>query len=311
MPVTILSAAANTDLDTGSYFELATRVARTCLERSGVAVDEVGMLISSCAIKDNNLVEPAAAALIQKRLGLGLAYAPGRVATLSFDLMHGANGLLHAFTTAECFMDTGEVKYALLLAGDTHPSTERGAAEFPLTASAVAVLLGSSPTAGGFGRLRTVDTTGPVEPSAWLDLNEVGANGRTSGHVKASDDPLIPAAEAVRACLGDEGLDGADFASGRAVLLVPAPVPGFPARLAATLGLAPESVVGVDPALGDPYSAAPVHAYLNAKHSGVLDAANTVLFLAAYDASAACVAYHPGLPATATASAVGAQGTER
>ncbi|MFI9403078.1 hypothetical protein [Nocardia sp. NPDC052316] len=303
MPTMILAAAVNTDPDTGSYFELAARAARTCLDSAGVTVDEVGMLVNTGVFRDSNLVEPAAAALIQKRIGLGVEYEPGRVPVVSFDLLHGANGLLHAFTTAECFLATGEVEYVLLLAGDTHPSTECGVVGFPYTTGAAAMLIGNCSTAGGFGRMQIRDTTGSVGPSAWLDINEAGVAGRSTVTTLAGDDPLPLAVAAVRACLVEEEIDDRDFAAGRAVLLAPAPRRGFPARLADTLGLAPASVVGVPPDLGDPYSAAPVHAYLHAQDSGVLDAADTVLFLAAYDASAACMAYRPKASAVAAMSA--------
>ncbi|MFD0360233.1 hypothetical protein ACFQZZ_02080 [Nocardia sp. GCM10030253] len=303
MPTAIISAATNSDLDTGSYFELATRAARTCLEQSRVSVDRVGMLINAGVFRDNNISEPAVSALIQKRLGLGLEYRPGVVPAFSFDLMNGATGLLHAITTAECFLATGELDYALLVAGDTHPSTQRYAAEFPYTTTAAALLIGTNSTTSGFSTLYTAETAGPAEPSAWVALGAVGANGRMAMRVRdGMEDPVTLAAEAVRACLIGEGLDGDDFTHGRAVLLAPAPALGFHARLAEALDLTPESVIGVDPAMGDPYSAAPVHAYLRARDTGALAAARTVLFLAADDASAACLAYHSQPPTHAIAS---------
>ncbi|GAA5107844.1 hypothetical protein [Nocardia iowensis] len=312
MATTIVAAATNTDLDTGSYFELAARAARSCLADSDVSVDEVGMLINAGVFRDDNISEPAVSALIQKRIGLGLEYQPGRVPAFSFDLMHGATGLLHAISTAECFLATGEVEYALLVAGDTHPSTQRYVAGFPYTTGAAALLLGSSPAAGGFGRLYTSETTGKADPSAWVALGEAGANGRSAMCVRhGAEDPIELAAAVVRDCVTDEDIDGDDFAAGRAVLLAPAPALGFRARLAETLGLRPEAVVGVDPAIGDPYSAAPVHAYVNARESGVLGTADTVLFLAADDAAAACLAYRPQPAAVATVSAIGAARSEK
>ncbi|MFC9433951.1 hypothetical protein [Nocardia sp. NPDC057030] len=307
MGTTIIAAATNTDLDTGSYFELAARALRSCLAGSDVSVDEVGMLINVGVFRDHNISEPAVSALIQKRIGLGLAYQPGRVPAFSFDLMHGATGLLHAINTADCFLASGDVEYALVVAGDTHPSTQRYVAGFPYTPGAAALLLGGSPTAGGFCPLHTRETAGPVEPAAWVDLGAAGPNGRSAMRVRRrGEDPIALAAAAVRACVADEGLDDDDFAEGRAVLLAPAPTVGFSARLAETLGVRPESVVGVAPAVGDPYTAAPVHAYLNARESGVLDQADSVLFLAADDASAACLAYHPQSAAVATVGAGGA-----
>ncbi|MFI6044600.1 hypothetical protein ACIA8C_23440 [Nocardia sp. NPDC051321] len=312
MGTTIVAAATNTDLDTASYFELAARAARSCLDDSDVSVDEVGMLINVGVFRDENISEPAVSALIQKRIGLGLEYQPGRVPAFSFDLMHGATGLLHAINTAECFLATGDVEYALLVAGDTHPSTRRYVAGFPYTTGAAALLLGSSPSTGGFCPLHSRETSGPADPSAWVNLGEAGANGRSAMRIRhGGEDPIELAAAAVRACVADEGLDNADFAEGRAVLLAPAPIVGFGASLAETLGYRTESVVGVAPALGDPYTAAPVHAYLHARESGVLAAADSVLFLAADDAAAACLAYHPRAAAVATVSTGGAVWRER
>ncbi|WP_107655677.1 hypothetical protein [Nocardia suismassiliense] len=312
MGTTIVAAATNTDLDTGSYFELATRAARACLAGSDVSVDEIGMLINVGVFRDDNISEPAVSALIQKRIGIGLEYQPGRVPAFSFDLMHGATGLLHAISTAECFLTTGDVEYALLVAGDTHPSTQRYVAGFPYTTGAAAVLLGSTPTAGGFGRLHTQQTAGTAEPSAWVSLAEAGVHGRSAMRVRhGAEDPITLAAAVVRDCVAEEGLDSDDFAEGRAVLLAPAPALGFRARLAETLGLRPESVVGVAPAIGDPYTAAPVHAYLNARESGALGTAGTVLFLAADDAAAACLAYHPQPTVVATGREVSVAASER
>ncbi|MBF6206360.1 MULTISPECIES: hypothetical protein [Nocardia] len=308
MATTIVSAATNRDLDTGSYFELAARAALACVERSDVGLDEIGMLVNAGVFRDSNISEPAVSALIQKRIGLGLAYETGRVPAFSFDLMHGATGLLHAIVTAEAFLATGTVRYALLVAGDTHPSTRREVAGFPYSAGGAALLLGSSDAAGGFGRLHTCETTGPVDPIAWVALGDAGADGRSAICVRAgADDPVDLATATARSCLDEEGLDGGDFAEGQAVLLAPIPDARFRAGLADALAIPPQSVVGFDPSLEAPYTAAPVHAYLNALDTGLLDTARTVIFLAADGASAACLAYRPRLasPARQKAPAFG------
>ncbi|MBF6220215.1 hypothetical protein IU479_19095 [Nocardia abscessus] len=300
MGTTIISAATNSDPDTGSYFELAARAALACVERSGVGLDEVGMLVNAGVFRDRNISEPAVSALIQKRIGLGLAYEAERAAAFSFDLMHGATGLLHALVTADSFLATGAVRYALLVAGDTHPSTRRHVAGFPYSASGAALLLGTSPTASGFGQLHFRETTGVVDPTAWVALDDAGADGRSAMRVRAgAEDPVALATAAVRSCLDAEGLDGADFAEGNAVLLAPVRDFGFRTRLADTLAIPSASVVGFDPSIGDPYTAAPVHAYLHALDTGSIDTARTVIFLAADGASAACLAYHPRLASPA------------
>ncbi|MGW4249361.1 hypothetical protein ACWELQ_43570, partial [Nocardia sp. NPDC004722] len=88
-------------------------------------------------------------------------------------------------------------------------------------------------------------------------------------------------------------LDPGEFATGAAVLLAPAPIPGFRERVAYRVGLPSSAVAGIDPFLGDPYSAGPVHAYLSAAGQGMLDEARAVVFLAADENSAAALVYRP------------------
>ncbi|MBF6175265.1 hypothetical protein [Nocardia blacklockiae] len=307
MSTAIVSAATCVDSDTGSYFELATRAGRACLEQAGVSPDQIGILVNTGVFRDSNISEPAVAALLQQRLGIGLEYRTGRVPAFSFDLMNGACGLVHALVATHSFLGSGEFEYALIVAGDAHPSVEREVEGFPYTAGGAAVLLRSSPGAGGFGRPHTAETDGAAEPTAWVDLPAAGTAGRSALSVRTgTGDPLAYAAEVVQACLADEGLDRGDFATGSVVLLAPAPEPGFRERLAYRLGVPSAAIAGVDPALGDPYTAAPVHAYLNAAAAGQLDAARAVLFLAADDSSAVCLAYRPQ-PLEPTGSAVSLQ----
>ncbi|WP_280268302.1 hypothetical protein [Nocardia wallacei] len=294
MSTAVVSAAVCTDVDTGSYFELATRAGRSCLEQAGVSPDRIGVVINTGVFRDSNISEPAVAALLQQRLGIGLEYRTGRVPAFSFDLLHGATGVIHALTVAHCFLAPGELEYALILAGDTHPSTERVAEGFPYTPGGAALLLRSSAGAGGFGQLHATQTTGAAEPTAWVDLVAAGTSGRSALSVRTgTGDPLAYAIDVVQDCLAAEGLDRGDFGTGSAVLLAPATEPGFREQLAYRLGVPSMSVAGIDPAVGDPYTAAPVHAYLNAASAGLLDTARAVLFLAADDSSAACLAYRP------------------
>ncbi|MBF6065458.1 hypothetical protein IU500_34565 [Nocardia terpenica] len=292
MSTAIVSAAVCDDTDTGSYFELAARAGRSCLERAEVTPEQVGLLVNAGVFRDSNISEPAIAALIQKRLGVGLEYKTGRLPAFSFDVMNGGTGFVHALQTAHCFLAPGEVEYALVVAGDTHPSTDRAAQGFPYHAGAGAMLLRSTPESGGFGRLHATQPQTDIEPTAWADLGAAGTNGRSALTVRTgAGDPLGAVVEVVRAAVREERLGRDDFASGAAVLLAPAPAPDFREQLAARLNLPLTAVAGVDPALGDPYSAAPVHAFLTAVEDGLLDTARTVLFVAADADSAACLAH--------------------
>ncbi|MFI6869290.1 hypothetical protein [Nocardia sp. NPDC050406] len=304
MSTAIVAAAVCTDADTASYFELATRAGRSCLEQAGVSPDRIGLVINAGVFRDFNISEPAVAALIQKRLEVGLEYATGRVPAFSFDLMNGGTGVVHALMAARCFLAPGEVEYAIVVAGDTHPSLERDREDFPYAATGAALLLRSDGAAGGFGPPHTVERMDSVPPSAWVNLEAAGTGGRNAISVSGGfGDPLGAAERVVRECLAEEGIDSGDFATGAAVLLAPAPIPGFRERLAYRLGVPSAAVAGVDPAVGDPYSAAPIHAYVSARSSGLLDEARTVVFLGVDDSSAACLAYRPQ-PLTTSGTAV-------
>ncbi|MEV6768944.1 hypothetical protein AB0N05_10000 [Nocardia sp. NPDC051030] len=298
----IVSAAVCTDTDTASYFELATRAGRKCLEQAGVSPDQIGLVINAGVFRDNNIAEPAVAALLQKRLEIGLEYQTGRVPAFSFDLLNGATGVVHALMAAQSFTSLGDLEYALVLAGDTHPSLRRDVEDFPYSATGAALLVSASAAAGGFGRLYTSAARDTVTADAWADLEAAGLEGRSAVTVRTGHgDPLAASEAVVRACLAGEHLDSRDFAIGDAIVLAPAPVPGFRERLAYRLGVPSTAIAGVDPAVGDPYTAAPVHAYVGAGELGLLENARTVIFLAADDSSAACLAYRP-YPLSATSS---------
>lgn len=292
MPTTIIAAATNSDTDIGSYFEHAARAARECLERADIAPDRVGMLVNAGIYRDNNIVEPAVAAVVQKRIGMGLRYASGNVPSFSFDLMNGAGGVVHALAVVDSFFASDAIDYALVIAGDTHPSTQFHVPDFPYTSTGAALLLERDGDAGGFGGLYTAEPDDAVEPIGVVPLSEVGTRGRSTMVVRAdAGDPLHWATSAVRACMTRESIPTADFSAGSAVLLAPEPVPGFAKLLADALDLPSESVLALPPAVGDPHTAAPIFGYASAQRS--LDTLRTVLFLAADGSSAACLPYHP------------------
>ncbi|MFC9995388.1 hypothetical protein [Nocardia sp. NPDC127526] len=305
MATEIVSAAVCTDADTASYFELAARAGRTALEQAGVSPDKVGLVVNAGVFRDSNIAEPAVAALLQKRLEVGLEYSSGDVPAFSFDLMNGANGVVHALMAVDCFIAAGDLEYAVVLAGDTHPSLQRDREDFPYTPSGAALVLRTSAEVGGFGRLHTSAAPDAV-PTAWADLDAAGLEGRAALSLgPGTADPLEAAVQVVTDCLVDEGLDRNDFATGAAVLLAPAPVPGFRERLAYRLGVPSAAVAGVNPAAGDPYSAAPVHAYVGAADLGLLGNAQVVVILAVDETSAACIAYR-SQPRELAGTAVGA-----
>lgn len=287
MPVAILAHATNTDTDTGSYLERAARAGRACLAAAGVGPEEIGALINAGIFRDSNIVEPAIAALIQERLEITLAYAPGAVPTIAFDVLNGGCGLLDALSIAESFFDTSDLVYALLVAGDTHPSTALDTPDFPFTASAAALLLGRVEQ-GGIGPLHTAWAPGALEPYATVPMADVGTEGRKTLRVGDIPDPLDHAVSAVRQCMAAEGLDLDEV-----LLLAPGPTADFADRLAAALGVNRAVVIGLPAEVGDPHSAAPAFAYARAMELGVLHADRVALLIAADGPVASCLSYRP------------------
>ncbi|KAA0023053.1 hypothetical protein [Antrihabitans cavernicola] len=286
MPTAIVSYATDTDSYTGSYFEHATRAATACLDAAGVSPDRIGALINVGIYRDSNIVEPAVSALLQKRIGIGLEYSPGRVPSFSFDLMNGACGLLDAISVAESFFAAADVEYVLLTAGDTHPSLT-AADDFPYASTGAALLLGRADTAGGFGRVHSASDTRQLEPYGKVVLGEVGIHGRSTITVESPATTVTFAIDAIRSCLDAEGVD---LASAR--LLVPAPTPDFAELLADGLGVASASMITVPRSVGDPHTAAPIFAYANAIEQKAVDR-RPLLFVAAGGPVAACVCYRP------------------
>ncbi|MEV0710244.1 hypothetical protein [Nocardia aurea] len=291
MGITIVAAAStHADADSASYVDLAARVILRCLREAGTAVERIGMLVNTGVYREDNLLEPAVAALIQKRCGIGVSVPAEATTTLSFDLMDGAGGPLEAIGVAASFMAHGDIEYAVLVAGDVHPSTGRDVPGFPYRPCAAAILVARDGDAAGFGQLHTASVTADIEPFGYLPLAEAGARGRQTIVVREGDaDILGRSVRAVRSCLDAEGLTVADFRDGHAVLLAPEPIPGFGARLRAELGLpSPEEASATAPGL---YSAAPFAA-LAGPESPIGDGkAGTAVLLAADGASSRCLVY--------------------
>lgn len=126
----------------------ATRAGLECLEGAGVSPDDVGLLINAGIFRDDNIMEPSIASLIQKELRMGLDFDANKPSqsTFSFDVVNGACGFLNAVNVADSFLKNGNVQYALILCGDAHPS-KTDHPEFPYKAVGAAALLQFSPEA--------------------------------------------------------------------------------------------------------------------------------------------------------------------
>jgi len=129
-----------------SYISMAALAATRCMEQTDVPLREIDMLINIGVFRDDNIIEPAIAPLIQQELGLNLDPVKNghlQHSTLAFDINDGENGFLTAACIADSFFKTGSAKHALIVAGDVHPSMTDHP-DFPFQPVASAVLLAHS-----------------------------------------------------------------------------------------------------------------------------------------------------------------------
>ena len=111
MNAVIQATAVVVDRSIRSSIGLAAAAGTQCIERAGIAVDDVDLLINVGVYRDNNMVEPAMAALIQKQIGINLDYvkSPSRKAAFGVDLMNGACGVLNAMQVARARIEEAKL----------------------------------------------------------------------------------------------------------------------------------------------------------------------------------------------------------
>lgn len=141
MGTTILSTSI---VDKGIYssIEFACRAGIDCVKRVGKSINDVDILINIGVYHDDNIMEPAMAPLIQKKLGMNPDPVNVKTGvTFCFDLYNGACGFINALQVADSFLKTGRARHVLIVSGDTHPSQQKKDT-FPFNPLGAAVLLG-------------------------------------------------------------------------------------------------------------------------------------------------------------------------
>ena len=181
MGAILQATGISTEQTIRSSIEHAGLAGNRCIEEAGVNRLDIGLMINVGIYRDQNMVEPGMAALIQKKLGLNLDYItlPVRKSAFSFDLMHGGIGALHAMRVAENYLQTDSTQHVLIIASEAHPSN-RADAPFPYATLGSAMLLSKNSDASkgiqGFAFGSTpqaqIASTGFLKPMA------CGAEGR-------------------------------------------------------------------------------------------------------------------------------------
>jgi 3-oxoacyl-[acyl-carrier-protein] synthase III len=128
--------------------KLADAVARACLARAHLEAGDIDLLLNAGLYREDNLTEPALAALIQEDIGANPGHPPreGAHGTFSFDVANGGCGVLTALELLDGFVRSGTIQTGLVVASDSAPDDSES---FPFPAVGGAVLV--RPTRGGEG----------------------------------------------------------------------------------------------------------------------------------------------------------------
>ena len=268
---------------------LADAAARACLTHAARTPREVDMLINTGVYREDNMGEPALAALIQQDIGANPGQPPaGRHGTFSFDLINGTCGVITAIQVQTGFLRSGVIRLGAIVTSDVEPDLkDPGTA--PFKPAGGAMLLGWDDTPAGFTdfhaqtfpEYENLFTSGltwqqrhrPRAPRGTHGHNQMLITSEPGYHARLTD----CAHEATRRFLHRLQIDTDDID-----LLIPAPShPAFLDPLTARLGIPGDRVAYVAEDLQNAYTTAPIAALQAALKSGRLTEARNTLMLAA------------------------------
>jgi 3-oxoacyl-[acyl-carrier-protein] synthase III len=284
-----VSALTSRGLRKPTARRLADAAARTCLAHAGKEPADVDMLINAGIYREDNMGEPALAALIQEDIGANLGQPPiGGHGTFSFDLINGTCGVISAIQLESGLLRSGVIRLGAIVTSDVDPNLkDPGTAPFRPAGGAMLLSWDDSPAgftdfyAETFPEYADLFASGLVWQERRGPLVPRRATGQS--HMVIDEEPgyqarLADCAEEVthrflrRLGMGMDEID----------LLVPAPSsPDFLDTLRARLGVPGDRVAYVTEDLEDTYTTGPIAALQAAIRSGRLGEARNTLMLAA------------------------------
>jgi 3-oxoacyl-[acyl-carrier-protein] synthase-3 len=283
------SALTSRGLRKPSARRLADAAARTCLARAGKEPGDVDMLINAGIYREDNMGEPALAALVQEDIGANLGQPPiGGHGTFSFDLLNGTCGVITAIQIESGLLDSGVIRLGAIVTSDVDPDHQAPGATL-LRPVGGALLLGRDDSLAGF-----TDFYAETFPE-YEDLFESGlvwhkrhghrVPRRAAGqHEMAIEEK--PGYEARLADCAEEAsrrfLRRLGMGWGEIDLIVPTPSsPHFLDALMSRLGVPGDRVAYLTEDLEGAYTTGSIAALQAAIRSGRLGEARTTLMLAA------------------------------
>jgi len=94
--------------DTEMTSDLGTFAAKNALEKAGISVDEINLIV--CGTVTPDLTFPSTATIIQQKLGAKNAFA--------FDVSAACSGFLYGLSVADNFIKSGQIKNALVIGAE-------------------------------------------------------------------------------------------------------------------------------------------------------------------------------------------------
>jgi 3-oxoacyl-[acyl-carrier-protein] synthase-3 len=268
---------------------LADAAARTCLAHAGKEPGDIDMLINAGIYREDNMGEPALAALIQEDIGANLGQPPvGGRGTFSFDLINGTCGVISAIQLESGLLRSGAIRLGAIVTSDVEPNL-KDPGTTPFRPAGGAMLLGWDDTDAGFTDFAA--ETFPeyedlfVSGLVWQERRGLRVPPRAAGESKMVID-VKPGYHARLADCAEEAtqrfLRRLGMGIGEIDLLVPAPAaPDFLDTLRLRLGVPGDRVAYVAEDLDGAYTTAPIAALQAAVRSGRLGEARNTLMLAA------------------------------
>lgn len=306
--------------------KLADDAVQACLQRAGRSASEIDFLINAGIYRDNNIGEPAVAAIIQEDIGANPdPPLQGGHGTFSFDVSNGACGVLTGMHILDGFLNSGAINLGIVVTSDADPSrgsnwdfpfglvgtagrVSRSHSKFPFAALGGAALLSHSDedergfsrfafaTFGEFEHLLRAEVKwheGPI-PRAVADRLPLLEPGSNKLRIHEREGYAARCAEC--AVLSSRTfLESVNLTPMQIDVLVPSPTPsGFPDLYAQALGIPADRVARVDESFARVHTAGPIAALESAMRNGQLAEARNVLFVTVGSGITVGLAlYHP------------------
>lgn len=265
--------------------EFTVQAAKECIASAGIGMEDIGILINLGIYKEDNIGEPAMAALIQKQLRLNadpVKQSPAEKTTFCFDLLNGSCGFLNAMQILGALMKNDQIQYALIVSSDVHPSRNQ-LTEFPYSSYGAAVIVThASEENKGFRNvaIKTSENDGYLGVFGYHDFLKCGKEGRHHVIVEIDDDYINRlqefAAKTVKEYIDSEKIDLSNVK-----LISSEPVKDFGKEIAKLIGLNEDLVVKIYETYGDPHTAALSIGYHLALNQNKIKEGDKVLFVGA------------------------------